>query len=245
MNIAIVDEQKEHCEEITFLCREKMNEISIPIHIEVYKSGDEFLERGKNKIFHGIFLDVEIEGKDGINVKEILEKKNQAGIIFLTNHIEKMPETFGSNVCGFLEKPILKGNFEKIFNKVIQNYYQFHKIHIPIPNNKIIAFYQKEILIKDILYITSEHIYTNIYMSNGKCIKSIRKPLNKWEDELKEGYGFYRIQNSYLIHMGHIKKVKSREVIMENNQKISISRSKIKEFRKIYDTYIKRKAKYL
>lgn len=98
---------------------------------------------------------------------------------------------------------------------------------------------RKEITLKDILYITSDHIYTYIHTRNEDCTNSIRKPLNKWEEELTIDMGFYRIHKSYMIHMKHVKKVKAREVIMENNQKIPISRSKIKDFRQQYNTYIK------
>lgn len=240
MKIAIVDEQKQYYKEISFLCREKMKENNIPISIEVFDNGDEFLKKGKNKLFHCIFLDIKMEKTDGINIKETLEKeKNQAAIIFVTSRGEIMAEAFGRNVYGILEKPFCKRKFEKIYDKVIWNYQYSLKMQIPIINHEKMDISKSDIenFVNDILFIKSEHVYTELYTKHGKFIKSLRKTLKEWELELTGELGFYRIHNSYIIHMKYIKEVKAREIIMKGGQKVSISRGKIKEFRQLYNQY--------
>lgn len=240
MNIAIIEPQKKYYEEISLLCKEKVKKINLSVNIEVFKSGNEFLKKGKIKLYHCIFLEVEMDGIDGISIKEILEKeKNQVAIIFVTSRKEIMAEAFGRNVYGILEKPFFKRKFEEIFDKVIGDYQQYLKKNkLTICCNKT-GFTEGEgvTLINDIVFIKSEHIYTYIYTKQGKYMKSFRKTLKEWEQELTKEFGFYRIHNSYIIHMKYIKEVKVREVIMEDGQKISISRGKIKEFRQLYEEY--------
>lgn len=240
MKIAIVAQQKKNYEEIFLLCKEKVKKINIPVKIEVFKNENEFLENGKRKSYHCIFLEVEMEGIDGITIKDILEKqKSQAAIIFITHQAEIMTNAFGRNVYGILNKPFCKRKFEEVFDKVIDDYQQYLKKNkLTICCNKT-GFTEGErvTLINDIVFIKSEHIYTYIYTKQGKYMKSFRKTLKEWEQELTKEFGFYRIHNSYIIHMEYIKEVKAREVIMEDGQKISISRVKIKEFRQLYEEY--------
>lgn len=247
IQIAIVDDDKTYCDELVSFCKSKMEEKCIPFNIEAYESGNIFLDQRKCKHFHGIFLDVEMEGQDGIAVKEILEREeDETCIIFVSSHTEIMQEAFGKNVYAFLEKPVDIGKIEKVLNKIIHVHCLSKKIYIPMDNIEIGTNKSKrKIIAKDILYITSNHVYTDIYMSNGECLYTIRKSLCEWEAELTEFNGFYRIHRSYLIHMKHIKKIKYRKVIMSNNQQINIGRNKIDIFCKAYNDYKKSEARYL
>ena len=54
-----------------------------------------------------VFLDIELEKEDGIEIKDYMMKNmEETKIVFITSHQDRMPEAFGRNVLGFINKPI-------------------------------------------------------------------------------------------------------------------------------------------
>lgn len=103
MKIAICDDQKIYRDDILAHCKRLLCEEGSVY--KVYTSGEELLTSGE--MFDFLFLDIEMTGMDGIQVKELLEQQSiQGKIIFLTSHEERMREAFGANVIGFLRKPV-------------------------------------------------------------------------------------------------------------------------------------------
>lgn len=236
IKIAICDDDREYCKNLKQLCQEILQSRNIQYRIELFFNGDDLLKSRED--FHGIFLDVEMEGKDGITVKDILEQRyNEASIVFITIHTEVMPEAFGNHVCGFLEKPVKRSTFEKMFDKIMTRYSNHYMI-------KIMENGGEQLLLSDkVLYVKAEHIYADIHTIDGN-IYSSRTSLNEWERELID-HGFYRIHKSYLINMGNIKIIRARDVEMQNGVKIKISRNCLKEFHEVYRVFRKKEARYL
>jgi len=84
---------------------------------------------------------------------------------------------------------------------------------------------------RDILYCQAESNYTSVALVGGKKIL-VSKVLKEIDDALS-GPDFFRIHNSYLINLNHIKKYVRGEggyIIMEDGANVSISRSRRQEF---------------
>jgi two-component system LytT family response regulator len=84
---------------------------------------------------------------------------------------------------------------------------------------------------QDILYCQAESNYTSVVLAGGK--KVLVSKVLKEIDEALSGPDFFRIHNSFLINLNHIKKYVRGEggyIIMEDGANISISRSRRQEF---------------
>jgi two-component system LytT family response regulator len=84
---------------------------------------------------------------------------------------------------------------------------------------------------RDIMYCQAESNYTSVVLVGGKKIL-VSKVLKEIDDALS-GPDFFRIHNSYLINLNHIKKYVRGEggyIIMEDGANVSISRSRRQEF---------------
>jgi two-component system LytT family response regulator len=91
---------------------------------------------------------------------------------------------------------------------------------------------------QDILYCEAESNYTSVVLKGGK--KILVSKVLKDIDETLAGSDFYRIHNSYLININHIKKYVRGDggyVIMENDVTISISRSRRHEFMEMFSKF--------
>jgi two-component system LytT family response regulator len=81
------------------------------------------------------------------------------------------------------------------------------------------------------MYCQAESNYTNVAMSNRNKVL-VAKTL-KDIDETLSGKDFFRIHNSFLINMNHIKKFVRGDggyILMNDDTQITIARSKREEF---------------
>lgn len=207
MRIGICDDNTE--EQTQY--RELLKELGYE-NISIFHSGEEFLQEMPELDL--LFLDVEMKEISGIQVKNILEEKEvPTYIVFYTTHMEAMPDGFGSNVLGYLHKPITLEELKLYIDKVNMKL----KRHYPLilDDNTIISS-------DDVLYIQSDHNYTIIYQTDGTR-SSVRKTLLQWTEELS-AHGFTMIHRSYLVNLDNVCYIDKASLILTNKQALSISR---------------------
>lgn len=84
---------------------------------------------------------------------------------------------------------------------------------------------------KDIIYCKADGCYTMIYLT-GKQAKLVTRVLKDFEDFLSES-GFFRIHNSFLINLRHVKRYVRGEggyVVLTDDHEIDVSRRRKEEF---------------
>jgi len=87
----------------------------------------------------------------------------------------------------------------------------------------------------DILYCMSESKKTNFYMSNGKVFPSTIG-IGEYEKNILDEQHFYRIHNSYLVNLSHVRGITQKEgnhfCELENGVLIPISKRKTSVFKR-------------
>lgn len=72
-------------------------------------------------VFQIYLLDVEMEVLDGFEVARFIREKDQeAIIIFITSHVEWMPEAFEVNAFHYLIKPIDELKVKQVLTKAME-----------------------------------------------------------------------------------------------------------------------------
>lgn len=216
MHIAIVDDHKDTRDQIEGIVYQYYKDKKkIEITCEQFANGEIFLEAFKKSHFQIVFLDIEMPGKNGIEIKDMLEMKENTYILFMTGYGEFMQSAFGKNVCGFLEKPVDEEKITYYLDK-IEDYQA-------IEQNIYLEDIQKVVKLKEIRYIKAENQYSHLHMDNGEVIIA-RKNLGTLEKEI-ESYGFFRTHRSYIVNFRYVKIIK-KEVILYDGTKIKIARGK-------------------
>lgn len=195
--------------------------------IHIFASGEEVL--AAQEIPDILFLDIELDKINGIEVKERLWEKgnSKSFIVYITNYEKYMEEVYDANVLGFLRKPISYESVEMMLEKVKKRSAYTKCIY---ENDKI------KISPRDILYIEANGAYTWIYFTKGNKTME-RKELTDWEEILKLE-GFFRIHYSYLINMAYVKKYSKNELLLSGkNVKLPIARRRYGDFDKEYRKY--------
>lgn len=215
INISICDDNIKLTSEIESLILnyEKKNKVNI----DVFFSGTHLLKSIYNKeCYDLIFLDIEMEGINGIDVaREIRKIDKYVLIIYITSHLKFAPSAFEVNAFRFLAKPIDQDKFKKYYDLAISKIirepkyfrYTFKRENFKIP-------------LADILYFESEKRITYVNCTQNhkyKCyikLKDIEKHLNE------NNIFFYRVSQSFLINPYHVFSYKFDRMVLKNNEEI-------------------------
>lgn len=227
MHIIICDDEQVYRDEILSKCQSILPKDKTTY--SCFTSGEELLNAGI--YFDFLFLDIEMTGMDGIQVKDILERQNsRAKIIFLTSHDERMVEAFGSNVIGFLTKPVQEEKLRPIIEKM--------KMY----SNKRLAEWEEDgkyysFNAEDISYIEAQDKYTIVVIDQEKYL--VRRTLKMWEELLPTDV-FCKVNRSCLMNLDLFHKFKN-EITLSDGKVIRISRKDKFLIEEKYKTYIRKK----
>ncbi|QBZ98973.1 LytR/AlgR family response regulator transcription factor [Flavobacterium sangjuense] len=191
-----------------------------------------------------VFLDIELQTGTGFDVLSQLRDINFE-VIFTTAFEQYAIKAVKFSSLDYLLKPIdleeLQKSIEKAKKKKNQDVYkkQLETLMLNLKQqhpklNKIClstADGFEFINTADILYCKAEGSYTTFILNNNSKLL-VSKHLKEYESLLLEQQ-FMRVHNSFLINLNEVKKfVKSDGgyIIMNNNDTVSISRSKKDDF---------------
>ena len=197
----------------------------------------EIIEKEKPDL---VFLDIDMPEMDGFSMLKQLSNIN-FDLIFTTAHDEFALKAIKVSAIDYLLKPVDKDELitavEKVRESRKDNALE-DKLHLLFnningKNDKIsIAADGKIYLLDkdDVIMLKSDKSYTTIFMVNDKKIV-VSKTLKEVEKKF-EYSEFFRVHNSYLINVNHVKeylKSMGGELIMSNGMSASISRNKKNE----------------
>jgi two-component system LytT family response regulator len=164
-------------------------------------------------------------------------------VVFTTAYDKFAIKAFKYSALNYLLKPVdpddLKATIEKVNAKksapsqeqielLFQNLKNLQSVErVALSTGDGLIFVQT----KDIIYCQAESNYTNVVMQDKKKIL-VAKTL-KDIDETLSGRDFFRVHNSFLININHIKKFVRGDggyILMPDDTQITISRNKREEF---------------
>jgi two-component system LytT family response regulator len=234
----IVDDETSGIEVLEYTLKRHCKDVEV---IRSFTSSIEAAEVIPNLHPDVLFVDVEMPQLNGFELVEKLNKLN-IQIIFTTAYNEFALKAFRVSALDYLLKPIDADELKSAVNKLktlkreenpamdalleyMKTQQQVKKISIP--TDKGIVFIE----ISQVLYCTSDGPYTTFQLEGGTAIIS-SKSLGEYEQQLSDK-GFYRIHNSSLINVQHLKKFIRQDggyVEMSNGQSLTVSRRKRDEF---------------
>lgn len=196
-----------------------------------------------------IFLDIEMPRMNGFRMLDELGEYDFE-IVFTTAYNHYAIDAIRISAFDYLTKPIAIRDLQKTVERLVlrtklHTKDKMEALHasltssksqeekIAIPTSDGLEF----IPIKSIVHIESSSNYSKIFLSDGKVLL-VTKLLGDFE-EILQPYNFFRIHNSHLINLSHIKKYTRGEggqVVMQNGHVIDISRRKKDEFLKLIMT---------
>ena len=201
-------------------------------HIETYATGEELL--AANRIFDLVFLDIQMEGLNGMDAARVLRaEKTETILIFVTGLKEYVFEAFDVSAFHYLLKPLEEEKLDEVLKHALKEV------------NRRKAQEKKQLLIqtRNRNYSLGQH--TIYYLeSRGKKVEihtlgeiiEVYASISKLEEQL--GSSFYRCHRGYLVNLAYIAEYRTDRIRLSNGEEVYLAKEKYQSFVKTYMRYL-------
>lgn len=214
MRIAICDDKAEITMQMKEYLFSMKNMIESRMDINAFNDADDFLYEMENGVlYNAIFMDIDLGKSNGIDLaKRVYEKYPATMIAFITAHKQYIHDVFDVQPCGFIEKPLLKENVEKVFNLIVKKCDELPKLSYSVNGS------QKCIMLRDIIYLKSEGRKIIVTVTNDNV--EFYGKMDEIDERLQKlSSNFVRINQSYIINEKYIKAINYTEVVLNDSGK--------------------------
>ena len=238
----IVDDEENARGNLEVLLQDYCEEVTIVAMLDNVTDGLNAAKKHKPDL---VFLDIEMNGETGFDLLSRLEDID-FDVVFTTAHSDYALKAFRFNATDYLLKPIdineLIGAVAKT-SKRISNRLSKNKLDQIISratgtNNEI---FKKIALptVDGLIFVERDHVircesadnYTTFYLDDG-CKIMVSKTIKHFEEMLSE-HNFFRVHQSHLINLMHLKQYHKGEggyAIMSDDSSVIVSRRKKEAF---------------
>ena len=167
-----------------------------------------------------VFLDIEMEGVNGIDVARKLPKG--CCVIFTTAYAQYALEGYDLGVIDFLHKPFSYQRFEKAVEKasIVVDYLRSRKSGMTIIVKE--DYLNVPVPVSEIIYIEAMNNYCRIFRTRN-VLTQTRMTLKSLVDLLPDN-GFIRIHRSFVVAADHVVSFNKKEVCLSNGRVLPIGR---------------------
>ncbi len=201
------------------------------VHLDIVEFADgKALLESEDK-FDIVFLDYEMPELNGIETAKTLRRnKNICCIIYITSFPEYVFESFEVGTYRYLVKPLDR---ERLTN-ALDDFIKDKKMMAPI----VINTEGEQIVIssEDIIYLEGDGKYCYV-RTNDRFVRSSKTVAGVLE--LLPQHCFYRTHKSFAVNLYCVVSFKGNEVLLNNGEKVKISRNKISAFKDVYKDFAK------
>ncbi|MGI6105795.1 MAG: LytR/AlgR family response regulator transcription factor [Raoultibacter sp.] len=197
-----------------------------------FTSSEDFLLAWTSpSMFDVLFLDIKMSTLSGLELARIVRGiSDNISIVFVTAYSEYAVDGYSVDASCYLLKPVSKDMFFDCMNKVICKIGRTqNKPFLIEKGGTTIKLYLEEIY-----YFEARSHFLVVYSSKGTV--EYRARISELDQTLKPEDNFCRIHRSFLVNPAHVREMNRTEVLMENGDRLPVSRSYTRE---AYNEYIK------
>ncbi len=226
MRVAICDNDVGFLKELTDSIDSYIFDRNVMLNIKKFTDYESILDHIDE--FDIFFLDYKMDGIDGLSFARKLTERygDRKRIVFVTAYPEIVYEAFEVRAFRFLVKPIEKEKLYRTLDDLLATTNLNSKITIKTDGE---THYLEA---DDIYYLKVERKNTSFVLNNKEIV--CHKPMDYFAEKLSCCSVFFRIHRSYLINVKKVRSFKNTYVIMQNGDKIEMSRRRYNDFCKRY-----------
>lgn len=207
---------------------------SLDLRIDVFQDGRQLIASTEKAGYDLIILDIEMPGIDGLSVaRKLRELKQETALVFLTSHLEYALKGYEVNALRYLTKPVKKEQLTEIINHLIEKNSEARRILLKAEDEMVM------VSVRDILYMEACNQDIRIVTGDREYLR--RYNIRDYEEQLNP-YFFVRCHRSYLVNLSHIARIAGRDIVVDNQDIIPLSRTREKSVKEALILYTKRSA---
>ena len=222
LKIVVVEDEESEFEYIRPMLAKYFDSIDREFRLQHFAEAEMFLSNYDPET-DIILMDIELGKESGMDAaREIRKRDEDVVIIFCTKMAQFAVQGYQVNALDFIVKPYTYENLAFRLNRAMKAIGK---------EKRFILVKTKEgsqnLSLDDILYFD--------VFGHSLGIHTLKQTLYSWGslgkyEETLKSQGFLRCSNSALVNAKHIKTIHGKEVLMDNGDKITISRPRHKAF---------------
>lgn len=233
MRIAIIDDIVEDRSILRRCITAYLEQRCVSADYYEYCNGEIFLLEAQKEAFTVAFLDIYMEGINGMEVARALRQFDENCIlVFITVSPDYALEGFKVRAMHYLVKPFACVELERLLSEILDrlpNHDQY--IEIKSRGEYIRLYYS------DIVY--AEHFSHRIYIyTPAQKVITIRQSFRQFVVPLQEDSRFFVCSRGVIVNLEHACDFEERFFIMDEGSKVLVNRDLVKEARQALMTYL-------
>lgn len=188
-----------------------------------------------------IFLDIEMPGKSGLQLAEILlEKKFNGNIVFTTAYNAYAIKAFRLSAIDYILKPIQEDHLLEAVAKLKEEQQNRDNAKRLTALSENLQEDKNDVLcipiqggfeyipVNEVEYLEADGSYVKIYCTNNRC-KTVSKNLKYFETALDDCQNFVRPHRSFLVNLDYVAsylKTDGGYLMLKRNVQIPVSRER-------------------
>lgn len=217
MKIALVDDEQECLDEMARLCNDFGAHHHCHIETSLFSSGEAFLKALDSNKFSIIFMDIYMNGIDGITTAlKMREQNSRCILVFLTSSMEFMPDAFTCHAFEYITKPFSPQRITDVLKDAL-------KVLPPTPKYIEVSKDRKtvRILLNDITSVTTDAHYLNIGLVDEKTLR-IRMTMPEFMKQTGNDDRFITVNKGIAVNADYILDFDNNCCILENGTRFPI-----------------------
>lgn len=198
-----------------------------------------------------VLLDIELADGSGFQLLQKLQPYNFK-VVFITGFNSFAIKAIKFSALDYIVKPVNETEFQLAIQRAVETIEknESNQLQVDVLMNSFKREIQSKKLVLrtsdslhivdvgEIYFCKSDNSYTTFYF-NGSDKILVSKSLKEYEGMLNE-YGFFRVHQSFLVNLNHIKKVDKADgglVVMKNKREIPVSSRQMKRLIELLEKF--------
>ena len=230
IHVTIIENDSNELEQLRHALDVWLENNSTTLSVTAYASGEEYFSANTTHTSNVFFLDIQLDGMNGLDIAKQLRQDGFAGeIIFLTSFREYVFGGYKVHALNYLLKPLEVEGLYSCMNEIKEllqtHYYVFRN------NQEIMQIEYRDILSFSSFMHNIDILTCNEHFSQHASLSNILSHLPKQ---------FIRVHRSHIVNMVHIYKISGNTITLSNRKTVPIGRQYLDDVRKAFTEYATR-----
>lgn len=233
MRIAIVDDIASERTLLHTRLEQQLVKRGVHADLAEFENGESFLKAAKERPFAVLFLDIYMDGANGVEIARELRKSDpDCLLIFTTTSTDHAVEGFKVRALHYLVKPYSEKDISDLIDEILTRIPSSGKyIDIKVNGSNI------QVPFRSIVY--AEHFSHMIHVHTSKARELVtRQSFEAFNALLKMDPRFYQCNRGIVINLEHAVDFDGTVFVMDNGNQIPVSQKLVKNARETFMEFL-------
>jgi DNA-binding LytR/AlgR family response regulator len=211
---------------------EQMASRGVEFEISLFRSGEEFMSCFESGRFDLIFMDVYMDGMNGVETaRAIRERDERAEIAFTTTSPDHALDSYGVGAIQYLLKPLQREAIDALLRRLFN---RIEKTNLEVCSVTVDRL-RRDIPLRDIMYAESDVKHCRIHTTTE--VLTLACSIKSLESQLRPP-SFLRCHRSYIVNFGYVREISSGDFKMKNGDKVYIRKGNVRACTDAYKAWL-------